>query len=107
MTEQQWPLPGMKLIPGGVRGTRPLEAEIMTSAWMGCIHWAIGEPEVCERFEKETGLMLSRARNPIEAMVDKVCGFNPQASEGTLMAFMDWVTLNFWGVEGQEEKAEE
>ena len=83
---------GMKQVPYGF--------PFMMPAFLGCAGFAIGKDEIRSQFEKDTGFKfesLSR-RSPIEKMVDKATGRESEM----FLAFLDWVALNMWGIEGQE-----
>lgn len=65
----------------------------MTPAWLGCISWALGTPEVVEQFRKDTGLRCRPARSVLDRMVDEATGADRQFLE----AFIKWVNVNVWG----------
>jgi hypothetical protein len=65
----------------------------MLPAWLGCIHWAIGEPGILKAFKADTGLVWRPAGNAIDQMIDDATG----ATAGFLRAFIQWVNVNVWG----------
>lgn len=76
---------------------RPDGIDFMPEAWLGCVSWAIGKPEMREQFKQDTGLDLSSlvSRDPISAMIDRQTG----RERDMLLKFCDWVTENIWGAE--------
>ncbi len=67
--------------------------EYMTGAWLGCIHWAIQEPEIVDAFRKDTGLNWRPARTPLERMIDEATGMDRKF----IMEFIRWANVNVWG----------
>jgi len=65
----------------------------MLPAWLGCIHWAIGEADVMRAFEAETGLRYSPAKTPLDRAIDQATGY----SEDFLRQFIEWANVNVWG----------
>lgn len=65
----------------------------MTPMWLGCIHWAIGEPEIVACFRADTGLTYQPGRTGIERMIDEATGIDREFIE----AFIRWVNVNIWG----------
>jgi hypothetical protein len=65
----------------------------MLSAWLGCLHWALGEQEVRGAFYKASGLRWEPPRSPIERMVDEATG----ADGEYLVAFAVFVNREIWG----------
>ena len=66
---------------------------LMQIAWVDCLHWAIGEPAIFERFAKDTGLRV--AKSAIERAIDKATG----ADVGVVKRFVEWFNANVWGGE--------
>lgn len=71
----------------------PLEVEIMTQAWLGALHWAIGEPQVREAFQRDGGSAWSPGLTPLDKMIDQACG----AFELYLTEFVPWFNEHVWG----------
>lgn len=67
--------------------------EYMMDAWIGCLHWAIGEPKILAAFEKDTGLCYRAPRNGLDAMIDESCGIK----EKIVQRFVVWFNENVWG----------
>lgn len=73
---------------------RPADTpEYMTPAWIGCIHWALGEPGILEAFREDTGILWKPGRSGFERMIDQATG----AERGFLEAFIKWVNVEIWG----------
>jgi hypothetical protein len=73
---------------------RPSDTPVfMTPAWLGCISWAIGVPEIVARFRQDTGVQWAPGRTPIERMVDQSSGFEREF----IVQFIRWVNANIWG----------
>ena len=71
---------------------------IMALAWRDGVLWALGNDEIVQRFEKETGeRLLARKRLPIEVLVDQACGVRPSTPERLLDVFVEWFNKNIWG----------
>jgi hypothetical protein len=74
--------------------------EYMFDAWIGCMLWAIGEQDIRERFEVDTGFRWVPPRNALDQMVDDATGFKQQYLE----AFIRWANVYIWGpIEGVEK----
>lgn len=69
--------------------------EYMVGAWVGCLQWAAGVPELVERFHTETGVPR-QGRTPLERLVDGASGFNRNIAE----QFVRWANVNVWGEMG-------
>lgn len=67
---------------------------LMQPAWLGCLHWAIGEPEIVAAFRAETGHQW-RPAGGLAGMIDAATG----ADRAFLEAFARWMTVNIWGEE--------
>lgn len=64
------------------------------AAFIGCLHWALGEPEILSRFRSETGNTWQPAKSPVDRMVDKATG----ADFNFMQEFSDWVAKNIYGM---------
>jgi hypothetical protein len=62
-------------------------------AWLGCLSWALTNPQVLEQFEKSTGFKRNHARSPIERMIDEATGMQAEY----FAAFAKWMNENIWG----------
>lgn len=67
--------------------------DYMAGAWIGCMQWAIGEPEIREEFEAETGHRYVAPRTPIDKMIDDATGHGTDY----VAAFVEWANKNVWG----------
>ncbi len=56
--------------------------EYAWGAWYGCLHWAIGDPDILARFKADTGLSYSAPRF---------------AGDFFVLAFVPWFDENIWG----------
>ncbi len=65
----------------------------MTDAWLGCVRWALGEPEIVEAFRGDTGMTWRPATTPIERSIDEATG----ADWAYLKAFIKWANVHVWG----------
>lgn len=81
------PIAGMKVAPYGL--------PLMLDAWVGLLHFAIGRPEVRQRFKEETGNDLDDflGRSALDALIDQATG----RDRAMMVAFCDWVTVTYWG----------
>lgn len=81
------PVAGMKVAPFGLPA--------MLDAWVGLLHFAIGEREIRAQFKAETGYDLDAfiGRSALDALIDQATGHEREA----FVAFCDWVTVNMWG----------
>jgi hypothetical protein len=64
-------------------------------AWLGCLHWALGSPEILAAFTAETGIRYHPPRTALEGLIDEVAGYDPDAE--FLRAFLPWMNANVWG----------
>lgn len=65
----------------------------MADAWLGCIHWAIGDPDTLAAFTAVTGKTWAPPRNGLDAMIDKATGNEAEF----VRAFVLWANDNVWG----------
>lgn len=70
---------------------------IMYGAFVGCVSWAIGNPEIMAWYREETGDRFQPPKNAIEESIDKATG-NDLAF---LQRFSDWVEVNLFGTPAQ------
>ena len=70
--------------------------DFMAAMWGSFLRWALSEPKMVEAFERETGHTFPAApKSAIEAMVDEATG----RMGGTMEAFVEWATVNQWGLD--------
>lgn len=67
--------------------------EYMWPAWVGCLHWALGEEGIMEAFRRDTGNHWKPATSAIGIMIDEGCG----APEKFIVEFAKWMNENIWG----------
>ena len=67
--------------------------DYMIPAWLSCIHWASGKPEIIDAFREETGFRWQPGQTAIDRMVDDATGM-PQAFAE---AFVRWANVAIWG----------
>lgn len=73
---------------------RPADTpEYMNPAWLGCISFALNQPELMQQFRDETGMRWQPARSGIERMIDQATGMEWEF----VKAFVLWVNVNVWG----------
>ena len=65
----------------------------MNDAWLGCLVWAINQPEIVAQFREETGNRWSPGGTVIERMVDDATG----APHQFIVQFVKWANINIWG----------
>jgi hypothetical protein len=65
----------------------------MTPAWLGCINFAIGQPEIVAAFRRETGINWEPGKTGLDRMIDDAVGADWRFIE----AFVYWVNVNVWG----------
>ena len=65
----------------------------MTPARIGCLQWAIEQPEIIAWFREETGNRWSPGGTVIERMVDDATG----APHDFIVEFVKWANVNIWG----------
>lgn len=75
------------------------------AAFVSCMFWALGVPEMRAQFKVDTGLDVNSlaGRHPLEMMIDQATGYEAKLAG----AFADWVCVNVWGEEGQQAEATE
>ncbi|MGO1163509.1 hypothetical protein ACTOV4_16375 [Brucella sp. C7-11G] len=66
---------------------------IMYASFVGCLHWALGDKKIVDRYREETGDNFSPASSPEARMIDQVTG----ADIAFLQRFSDWVEKNIFG----------
>lgn len=62
-------------------------------AWFGCLHWAVGDPDVVAAFRADTGEQWTPGRSPLAQMIDTATG----ADKAFFVAFAQWMNANIWG----------
>lgn len=67
--------------------------EYMAPAWLGCIHFALGEPEIVAAFRAATGNLWKPGRNGLDKAIDEATG----ADWEFIKAFVIWANANVWG----------
>lgn len=65
----------------------------MAPAWLGCIHWAVGNDEIMAAFRAETGNAWVPASDGLGRLIDEATG----ADVAFFTAFVQWVNVNVWG----------
>jgi len=95
MHDMQSPIEGMK--------NRPYGEPYMAGAWFGCVVAIGSQTEAQEYFLEATGHDIADVLNSrgIARLIDESTGHQ----RAVIVAFCDWVTEHFWGLEGQEEEA--
>ena len=88
------PVPGMKVVPAFAYDP------LMMGAWVSCMSWAIGKPEIRDEFKAETGhdidsIVMARG---IDRMIDEETGH----AREVFAAWSDWATIRFWGTDEDE-----
>ncbi len=75
----------------------------MAPAWISCMQWAIGVPEILESFRVDTGMRWTPGRSPIERMIND----STEMSWHFVKAFVEWANVNIWGpMDGPPEGVE-
>lgn len=75
--------------------------DYMVGAWVGCISWCLGDPDVLGAFRVETNNHWQPGRSGIERMIDEAT----DADWRFLEEFVRWVNANVWGpVDAPEEE---
>jgi hypothetical protein len=67
--------------------------DYMAQAWIDCLMWALGEPEIVAAFCAATGNQWTPARHPLEMMIDAATG----ADAEFIRAFILWANVEVWG----------
>jgi hypothetical protein len=62
-------------------------------AFIDMVRWAIGTPEIVERFSAETGFMVSIPTCAIDRMIDQASGYDADLCS----RFMRWCETELWG----------
>jgi hypothetical protein len=79
--------------------TEPYGLPLMGDAWVSYLLWAAQDTGILMEFTADTGMNLEALHSQgINRMIDEATGFQ----RATLIAFADWVTTNYWGIEGDE-----
>ena len=73
---------------------------LMFQAWADCLHWAIGEPDIVRRFEKETGLRWTPPSSFLDNAINDAVG----AASVYMKAFAPWFNTNVWGELGGDHE---
>ena len=73
--------------------------DLNTIAWRDFLLWAWNEPEMRAQFAAKTGIEIQPVTSPINAAIDAATG----ARESVATQFIEWATLEHWGVEHTPE----
>lgn len=65
----------------------------MIEAWLGCIAWASGHPQIVADFSRDTGIKYIAPTSVIDRMIDEQSGRDAYV----VGAFVDWFNANVWG----------
>ena len=97
----EFPITGMKIKPDC--GNMP--QVFAYGAFLGLCHYLLTQPEALEQFRIDTGHDFNhlQGRSPLDKMIDQATGRDAEL----FAAWGDWVAVNAWGVEGQEELADD
>lgn len=79
---------------------RPADTPVyMTDAWLGCIHFALGEPDIVAAFRHDTGMNWTPGRTGLDRMIDEATGIDREF----IIAFIRWANVNVLGpIDGPE-----
>jgi hypothetical protein len=76
--------------------------DYMIPAWIGCMHWAIGEPNIPGAYREQTGDKWEPGRTGIDRAIDEACGADKAFAE----RFIRWANAHVWGpLDGDGELA--
>jgi len=67
--------------------------DLMLAAWIGCVHYALGEPAIVAQYRLATGSNWLPPSSPIERMIDEATG----AEGAFLVEFIKFVNKEIWG----------
>jgi len=70
---------------------------LMYGAFVGCVRWALGEPEIMARYREESRDNFEIGVTGLERMVDAATG----ADLAFFQRFSDWVEVNLFGTPEQ------
>jgi hypothetical protein len=65
----------------------------MMEAWVGALHYALGEPSIMARYRADTGDKWMPASTAIDKMIDEASG----RKQKFLVAFVRWFNEHVWG----------
>lgn len=68
-------------------------SELAMLAWLGALHFAIGDDDALAKFRADTGNKWRPSRIPIERMIDEVTG----AEREFILSFVRWFNRSIWG----------
>lgn len=79
-------------------GAAPLQMppdtpEYMRPAWLGALHFALGQEEIVAAFRGDTGNQWRPGTTGIDRLIDKATGVD----ERFLREFVSWFNANVWG----------
>jgi hypothetical protein len=73
--------------------TTPWDDHYMLPAFLGCVSWALTEPDMLCRFREKTGNNWALGRPGLEQMIDRATGADRQFFQ----QFSDWVADEVFG----------
>ena len=81
----------------------PVGWPLMKDAFLDFVSHSKGQKKIRMEFKEATGNDLKSliTKNGLEAMIDEATGY----TEDILKQFIDWLIVNYWGEEGNENLA--
>jgi hypothetical protein len=67
--------------------------DYMFPAWIGCVHFAIGNDAIVKQFRNDTGMTWEPGASGLDQMIDDAT----DAPWKFVKEFVEWVNLNLWG----------
>lgn len=76
---------------------------IMIAAWLGCLRYSLGRPDILDDFRKDTGNNWTPGKSGLDQMIDRATG----AELEFFRSFAKWHNENIWGeVDGKAYDSE-
>lgn len=66
--------------------------DYMMPAWLGLVHFALGQPEIVAAYRETTGDTWRPGKTPIDRMVDEATG----RDRVFVQDFIGWVNVALW-----------
>lgn len=82
--------------------TTPWDNHYMLPAFLGCVDWALTEPDMVEAFRAKSGHTWKPAHTAIDAMIDRATG----ADLKFIQDFVDFVASDIFGTPADLEASD-
>jgi len=86
----------------------PKNEALNERAWSSFVLWAYEQAEIRAEFSRVTGVVIPNVAVGIEKLIDQATGRDESKElNAALLKFVEWITVNEWGLEYAPKKLRE